>query len=406
MTMTRSSWLLIMTVAAAVVVPVLASAQTELVVWHAYRGREKAAFEQVVADFEASQQGITVKSLAVPYDAYADKISAAVPRGKGPDVFIYAQDRLGGWVEAGRTIEPLDFYVTPDISERFLPATMEAMTYQGNVYGLPMNFKVLTMFYNKAVLQDPPETSTELVKVAGSLTDQSARRFGLAYWYSDFYYHSGLMNAFGGGVFGEGRDATLDRPENVQSLELLLQWLNEDEILPAEPSTSLITELFNSGRAAMVFSGPWFMAEIGEDVDFGLALLPRIDEAGGTRMKPWMTIEGAYIAEPSENKDAAFDFILHLTDTAAATVMALEGRQTPARTAVYDDPRVQEDPILAAFREQVEYAVPMPNFAEMTMVWSPATTAMNSLVRGAASPEVALEQAQEDVEARIASLRK
>jgi len=403
--MTRSQ-LLALVVATVVVLPTLASAQTELVVWHAYRGREKAAFEKVVADYEATQSDITVKTLAVPYDAYADKITAAVPRGKGPDVFIYAQDRLGGWVEAGSTIEPLDFYVTPDVRDRYLPSTMAAMTYQGNVYGLPMNFKVLTMFYNKAMVADPPASSTEMVKVAKANTDQAAHRFGLAYWYSDFYYHSGLMNAFGGGVFDEARRATLDRPANVKSLELLLKWLNDDKILPAEPSTSLITELFNSGRAAMVFSGPWFLAEIADDVDFGLALLPKIDEAGGTRMEPWMTIEGAYIAEPSQKKDAAFDFIMYLTDTPAAKVMAVQGRQTPANQAVYDDPEVAQDPVLSAFRQQVEYAVPMPNYAEMTMVWSPATTAMNSVVRGAASPQVALEQAQKDVEARIASLRK
>ena len=73
------------------------TAQTELVVWHAYRGGEKAAFEKVVETFNASQGGaIKVTTLAVQYDAYADKITAAVPRGKGPDVFIYAQDRLGG----------------------------------------------------------------------------------------------------------------------------------------------------------------------------------------------------------------------------------------------------------------------------------------------------------------------
>ena len=66
-------------------------------------GAEKAAFEKVIGLFEKSPgaKGMKVSTLAIPYDAYADKISAAVPRGKGPDLFIYAQDRLGGWIEAG-----------------------------------------------------------------------------------------------------------------------------------------------------------------------------------------------------------------------------------------------------------------------------------------------------------------
>jgi len=73
-----------------------------------------------------------VSTLAVPYDAFADKISAAVPRGKGPDVFIYAQDRLGGWIEAGNTVEPIDFFIDKDTKDRFIPTTMEAMDLQRN----------------------------------------------------------------------------------------------------------------------------------------------------------------------------------------------------------------------------------------------------------------------------------
>jgi arabinogalactan oligomer/maltooligosaccharide transport system substrate-binding protein len=93
-----------------------AQSATELVVWHAYRGDEKAAFEKVVGMYNAKQKDVAVKTLAVPYDAYADKITASVPRGKGPDVFIFAQDRLGGWVEAGQTIEPIDFFVDDKVT--------------------------------------------------------------------------------------------------------------------------------------------------------------------------------------------------------------------------------------------------------------------------------------------------
>ena len=119
-----------------------------------------------------------------------------------------------------------------------------------------------------------------------------------------------------------------------------------------------------------------------------------------------MTVEGAYISAPSQNKDHAFDFVLYLTGKDAGKTMALEGRQTPANKLVYEDAEVAGDKELSAFREQVEHAVPMPNYAEMTMVWSPATTAMNGIVRGAASPQAALDQAQKDVEERVKSLRK
>ena len=56
------------------------------------------------------------------------------------------------------------------------------MTYRGTVYGLPLNYKVITMIYNTQAGDDAAEaTSGELVKLAKKLTDASTGRFGLAY---------------------------------------------------------------------------------------------------------------------------------------------------------------------------------------------------------------------------------
>ncbi len=383
--------------------PAVATAQKEIVVWHAYRGDEKTAFEKVATQFNQSHPNIKVSTLAVPYDAFADKITAAVPRGKGPDIFIYAQDRLGGWIAAGNTVEPIDFFLDAPTKGRFLGTTMQAMTYQGNVYGLPLNFKVITMIYNKKLLPVPPKTTAELIATAKKLSNPGAGRFGLAYAYTDVYYHAALMNAFGNGVF-EGRKPTLNSPANVKSFETLLKWTGQG-FLPAEPSVALITALFNEGKAAMVFSGPWFLGEIKDGIDYGLAPLPALTEAGGKPLRPWITVEGVYIAAPSKNKDAAYEFVKYVTDTPAAKVLALEGQQSPANKGVYSDPQVAKDPVLKAFRQQVETSVPMPNLPEMTMVWSPATTAMNKVVKKSATPKQALDEAQKEVVDRISKLR-
>ena len=393
-------------VAAAVATP----ASADLVVWHAYRAEEKAAFEKVIAAYNARKgaTGVKISTLAVPYDAFADKITAAVPRGKGPDVFIFAQDRLGGWVEAGNTVESIDFYLDDETRARFIPTALQAMTYRGSVYGLPLNYKVITLIYNKKLVKEPPRSTTELVALAKKLTDRDAGRFGLAYSYADFYYHAALMNAFGGRVFdmAKGARPVLDAPENVKSLELLMRWLDKDKILPAEPSTALITALFNEGKAAMVLSGPWFLGEIAKNVEWDLARLPTVKEAGGAPMRPWMTVEGVYVAAPSRQKDAAYELVKYLTGVDAARVLAEEGRQSPANAKAYADPKIGADHVLKAFRDQVETAIPMPNVPEMTMVWSPATTAMNTVIRRAATPAVALERAQKQVEKDVASLRK
>ena len=253
----------------------------EIVVWHAYRGDEKAAFEKVVGMYNAKQKAVAVRTLAVPYDAYADKITASVPRGKGPDVFIFAQDRLGGWVEAGQTIEPIDFFVDEKVTSQLVPGMMTAMTYRDTIYGLPLNFKSIAMIYNTALVKSPPKTTGELVKVAKGLTNAASGRVGLAYEYSTFFFHAALMNAFGGQVFAPGPKPVIDSPQNVQAVKTMLRWYREDGILPADPSSTLIASLFNDGKAAIVFSGPWFLGEVQDKVKYAIAPLPTVDEAGG-----------------------------------------------------------------------------------------------------------------------------
>jgi arabinogalactan oligomer/maltooligosaccharide transport system substrate-binding protein len=384
----------------------IAQAATDLTVWHAYRGDEKAAFEKVVGMYNAKQKDVVVKTLAVPYDAYADKITASVPRGKGPDVFIFAQDRLGGWVEAGQTIEPIDFFVDDKVTSQLVPGMMEAMTYRDTVYGLPLNFKSIAMIYNTALVKAPPKTTGELIKVAKGLTNAPSGRFGLAYEYSNFFFHAALMNAFGGQVFAPGPKPVIDSPQNVAAVKTMLKWYKQDGILPADPSSTLIASLFNEGKAAIVFSGPWFLGEVQDKVKYAIAPLPTVDEAGGKPMKPWLTVEGVYVSAGSKHKEAAYAFAEYLVSLDAARVLALEGGQLPTNKAVFSDPKVAANPTLQGFRKQLDTAVPMPNYAEMTLMWSPVTTAMNKIVKGSATPEVALKEAQATVTDSIAKLRK
>jgi arabinogalactan oligomer/maltooligosaccharide transport system substrate-binding protein len=86
--------------------------------------------------------------------------------------------------------------------------------------------------------------------------------------------------------------------------------------------------------------------------------------------------------------------------------MGLEGRQSPANKAVYDDPKIASDPVLKAFKQQVDVAVPMPNLPEMTMVWGPATTMMNAVTKHGATPKAGLDTAQAQVANAIAQLKK
>ena len=113
-----------------------------------------------------------------------------------------------------------------------------------------------------------------------------------------------------------------------------------------------------------------------------------------------------WISAGSANSEEAYEFLKYMVSDEAALVMATEGGQLPANRNVYSVPAVADDPVLSAFRAQLETAVPMPNYAEMTLMWSPVTTAMNKIVKGSASSQVAMDEAQKTISESIAALRK
>ncbi len=179
----------------------------------------------MVENFNKANAGkIKATTLAVPYDAFADKITAAVPRGKGPDVFIFAQDRLGGWIAAGNTVEPLDFFLDDKIKGRLL----EGHPGRHDLPGEHLRPAAQLQGHHHDLQQEAGDRRRRRPRRSWwrwprSSPTSGGGKFGLAYCYSDFYYHAALMNGFGGGVFGPNRKPTLNSPQNVKSLDLLIK---------------------------------------------------------------------------------------------------------------------------------------------------------------------------------------
>lgn len=384
--------------------PRLAVAAEDVVLWHSYRAGERKALEQVVKSFNDKQTEVKVRLLSVPYDAFADKITAAVPRGKGPDLFIFAQDRLGDWAASG-VIESVDFWLTDEMREAFLPPTLDALTYDDTVYGLPMAVKMVALIYNTKLVPNPPKTTDEMIAMGKKLTDEESGSFGLAYENANFWYHGAWMQGFGGRVFDKRGTPTLDSKAVVDSLSFAQSLAHDSGIMPQEVSGTLVTTLFNRGKVGMVINGPWFLGEIDKSVKYAVAPLPTISP-NGKSPKPFLTAEGLIMSAKAKNKEAAFEVMTYLTSPEAGRVMAKVGRQTPACKEVYSDPAIAKDPILSVFRSQLNASIPTPNTPAMRMVWTPATTMMNKVINGKVPPAAAAGPAQAEVKALVKGARK
>ncbi len=393
-------WLLVFLVLAIEV-----HAAETLNLWHGYRGAERVAFEQLIDDYNHSQSDVQVKALAVPFGSYADKLSAALPRGQGPDLFVFAHDRLGGWASAGHTVAPIDHYVGEDILRRFPPNLIDAMTFGGELYGLPLAFKSPALILNTDLVQTAPATTDAMVAEARRHTDRKAGHFGLAYSYTEPFFHGALMNSFGRGPFDRGGNLDLASRANIDSVDMLVRWVRLDRILPEEPSSTLVTSLFNQGRAAMVISGPWMLGEIAPGVNYRVVPLP-VNSDSGLPLAPWVAVEGLFLSPWSKNPAAAVALMDYLTRRSSAEKMGIDGGQLPANIRAFEHPRIATDDTAMAFRRQLEVAVPIPNLPAMTLLWVPLENVLKKVVKGAAQPEAEMRQLQRSLSADLARLER
>ena len=87
----------------------------------------------------------------------------------------------------------------PALADAYHPATVDALMYEGQMWGVPLAFKCLALYYNRAIIASPPADTAALLEEA---TRQAAEgRYALAYQATEAYYHAAWMYGFGGGLF-------------------------------------------------------------------------------------------------------------------------------------------------------------------------------------------------------------
>ena len=375
--------------AVAVAAPSGGDDPVELKIWHSYRGAERTALESLLERYDSVHPELRVMPLALPNDSFVTKLESAAPRGNGPDLFISAHERVGAWSRTG-------LVAAVQAPAGLHPQTLDALSYEGALYGLPLAYKCLALFRNTALLADAPHTTDQLVALHRQGLGDG--RMVLAYQATEPFFHAPWMHGFGGGVFHSGADGaptvTLDHPGNAEALAFVSELFAEG-ILPEEATGALVTQLFNEGLAATVINGPWFLGEIDPSVDFAVSPLPVVS-ATGEPAAPFLTVEGVMVSGFAAQPEAASDLAQWLVSHDAALTRAVDGRQSVATLSAAEDPAVADDPVLQAFRAQLDATVPLPNRPEMAATWEPMARGLRRVTRGALTPDAAVRAAQQE----------
>lgn len=372
--------------------PCFAESRSVVTLWHSYRGEERETLEKVIKLINSKNLKFRISPLALPYDGYSNKLNSAIPRQNGPDIFIFAHERIGGWARSG-IIRPIDSLVTNEILSQFIPETIDPLRFDKKLFGLPLDFKSTVLFYNYKLVPNPPQTTDALIAIATKLTNHTQKRYGLVYEAGSFYHHAAWLFGFGGSIFGSDRKVHLDTSANIRSVEFIRKIVLNDKIIPQDVNNVLVSQLFNEGKTPFVINGPWFLGEINKNVPFRITTLPVVSETG-LPARPFLTVEAIMLSNYCTNCSDAIEAMKMLTGFDSSLLRAVEGRQAVAFSDVWNQEPIASDDILKVFRQQLNFTVPMSNDPQMNYVWEPCQIALRQVLRGSKSPDEAIKGAQ------------
>jgi multiple sugar transport system substrate-binding protein len=274
---------------------------------------------QVLADFERDNPGIKVTYEQQSHKDYRERLMSRLEGGAGPDVFrfhntwvIMLQDYLESMPDS--VMSEAQFEST------FYPVTVNSLTTQKGIVGMPLMFDGLGLYYNKTIFKaagkTPPTTWEELRRTANQLTLRDAngaiQRAGVAMGTTSNVDHwSDIL-----GLLMLQNGADLSKPNSNlgrDSLTFYTIFSKQDKIwddtLPASHAA------FALEKVAMILAPSWRAHDIkaiSQSIDFAIAPAPQL--AGGEVNWASFWAEGVSNKSNKAKQDAGWKLLQYLSD--------------------------------------------------------------------------------------------
>lgn len=349
-------------------------ADGSLSMWSLFTGGDGEYFKQVADAYNEGDVTMPVQVVTLVWADYYTKLQTAVATGNGPDIGVSHVSKLYELAETG-VVEPITDYLDElgvDLSDYFTQASIDSVTFDGDVYAIPLDTHSEIMYYNTDVLAEAGVTEEDVLAVASiddfnallakckealpedysiiSVTDSGDDPYRL--WYATYFQMGGTPFVNDGAT-----EVTLDEEIARAAMECVKSWMDEGYILPGIDDQ---TAFFQSGKAAFNFAGTWVTGNLTntEGLNFGLTTFPLL--YGDT---PYCWSDSHTLTIPvspdrtEEETLAAVDFIFNASTTHG---LAWAGSgQIPSATTVNQSAEYAELPGYAAVKE-LDYSVYAP----------------------------------------------
>ncbi len=310
-------------------------------------GGEAEALDALITGFEAENPGVTIENAAIAGGGGTNAQAVLATRMEGGDPPSLFQANGGfdstQWAMAGK-IQPVDDIIQKYNLADVFPKDILAMnTYNGHVYGLPVNIgRNNLMWYNKQLLEKNnlavPTTWDEFFTVAESLKDAGITPLALGdknpTW-ATLVFENILLDKLGVDDYELfwRRKVSASDPRVREAAELfsrVLDYVNENHnAMDWQEAAQMLVD----GKAAMLMMGDWaagFFVSVGmkPNVDFGWIGSP------GTSNVFRAEYDAFLIPVDAKNTDLAKAFIAYTTTPDAQIAFNQHKGSIPARIGI------------------------------------------------------------------------
>ncbi len=365
-------------------------------------GAEYQFDQEMVNAFNAQHTDVHVVFQPITSD-YDTKLKTEIAAGDAPDVFYVDSSEAYSYIQNGLLL-PLNQYINSDptynISD-FIPETLQAFTYNGNIYAIPKDWSPLGLFYNvkmfeQAGITSPPTTWQQLYQDAQKLTIKSNGKvvtYGLALPPDMARILAFVYQAGGEWITPNGTSVATNTTEFLEALNYTYQLIQQGyAVMPSAVGAGWDGQAFGEGLAAMTIEGNWmipYMNQTYPNVTYSVAPLP----AGPAGRATLLFTVGLAIPYNDKHPQQAWEFLKFFTSVQGQTQWVELGLALPTRMSLFNLPYYQNNPDAKALMSEFSYAhpwsFPTANFAK---VYNDANAILQNLFLNKITLEQAIEQ--------------
>jgi arabinogalactan oligomer / maltooligosaccharide transport system substrate-binding protein len=360
------------TAPAATVAATTSGATGTVTLWHSYAagGSEEKAINQLVAQYQKDNPGVTINIQEIPFAQIFAKFTTDVASGgASADMFTAPNDDLGNWVRAG-LVAPLDTQLAGKLTG-VSQTGIDGVTVDGKIYAVPGIIKAVALVYNKSTIPTPPATTDDLlamVKAGKKIVINQSN-----------YYAYGLFPAFGGQLMDATGKCTADQGGYADAMQYLVDLKAAGADF--ETDGGKVDSLFETGKADMTIEGPWALGDITKALGADKVGVAPIPAGPKGPAKPLAGIDGFYLNPNSQNTDAAIKLAQYIFSAQGLAVYADVAGDPPARTDV-----TVSNPLVKAFADAAAAGTPRPQSKQFGNWWTPFGDMVTKVVQGTQKP--------------------